>query len=204
MSAPAVPYVVIGDPRYIERLQRNKDIVTRLCAVLHEYLSAPIDAALEQASQKPPRMPRPTMEDLNAAQQELESYETQIAALERTCENMPPEIGENFLNSQRPSIERYLKPVRDRISRIQAALEEPEDSPWDGSHHISTLCATCARPYEGFEPSIPALKVALKAAGWHRDADGDHICPPCAANLAAQPETSKATDSTSQPKGESN
>ncbi len=171
--------------------------------------------ALEQSKEKPAKPPRPTIEDLNAAQDELDAYQAQIEALTRLCETMPDEMGEHMLNAQRPTIERMLKPIQDRISRIQAILEEPEDSPWDGSHHISTLCAQCARQFDGFEHSVPALKVSLKAAGWGRNPDGDHICPGCiAVNIerarlnptpspAALAETSHPTETGSQSKGES-
>jgi len=199
--------------RYIERLQGQKKSIERLSAALHdalhEYLISPIEEALEQAAEKPPHPPRPTIEDLNAAQAELDSYMAQLAALEQLTDNMPEEIGQNFMDSQRPTIERALKPVQDRISRIQAALEEPEDSPWDGSHSVGTLCAQCARTFEDYRHSVAALKVALKAAGWGRDPDGDHICPSCfAASTNPQPattapaETSTTAETGSQTKGE--
>jgi hypothetical protein len=173
-------------PAYLRDLRNRKEAASRLCAALLEFLTVGIDDAIEKANRKPPKPPRPTIEDLNRAQQDVDVAHSQLEALEKLSEHMPEAYGEAFIEAQRPAIERLLKPLEDRVAAIQKALEEPDDpdSPWDGSHHIGTLCAQCARPYEGVEHSVPALKTALKAAGWGRDEDGDHICPDCASKAA--------------------
>ncbi len=180
-AGPLVPNPKLFHPSYLRDLQERKEAATILCEALLDYLTLGIDEAIEDAQRKPPRPPRPTIEDLNRAQQDLDAVHAQLQALDTLADQMPEAYGEAFIETQRPTIERMLKPMEDRVAAIQKALEEPDDpdSPWDGSHHIGTLCAVCARPYEGVEHSIPALKVALKAAGWGRDPDGDHICPSC-------------------------
>ena len=175
--------VFMGAPaEFIANLQRKKDIVARLCTALHEFLCFDIDSIMEQVGRPLPKMRRPTMEDLNRAQKDVDAAEMQLEAMRRFADHMPAEMAEAYLSSQIPMLERMLEPMKDRVAMIQKALEEPETNPssvWDGSHRLRTLCAQCAANYPGVESSIPALKVALKAAGWGRDSDGDHICPAC-------------------------
>jgi hypothetical protein len=180
-SGPLIPSPTMFDPRYVKELMARKEAAERLTQAIFEYLTVGIDEALEDANRKPPRPPRPTIEDLNRAQEDLDMAHQQLAALDALADGMPTETGEYFRVSQKPTIQRMVAGLEERVSKIQQALEEPEDSPWDGSHHIGTLCAQCARPYEGVEHSIQALKIALKSAGWGRDADGDHICSGCVA-----------------------
>jgi hypothetical protein len=177
------------DPRYIEDLKRRKESIGLLVEALRAFLSLGIDTAIEDATRKRPRMPRPTIEDLNKAQGNLDLMHAQLEALQGMCEDMPEKLGEMMRVTQMPQVQRWFDDAQQQVSWIQKAMEEPEpdpSSPWDGSHQIGTLCAQCARSFEGVEHSVPALKVALKAAGWGRDVDGDHICPAC---VSAQKET---------------
>jgi hypothetical protein len=188
MSFPGL--VSMGPPaEYIASMQAKKEIIAILCTALNDYLCWDIDSIIKQASRPFPKRRRPTMEDLNQAQEEVDAAERQLEALERFANQMPNELGQAYIDSQRPLLERLMEPAKERVAMIQKALEEPEPepgSPWDGSHRISTLCAVCARPFDDTESSIPALKVALKAAGWGRDADGDHICPDCFSRMNAR------------------
>jgi hypothetical protein len=175
------------DPRYVEDLKHRKESIQILCEALRAFLSLGIDAAIEDASRKRPRPPRPTIEDLNKAQEKLDLCQAQIEAIENMSADMPDKLGEMMRITQMPQVQRWLAEAQLEVSYIQKAMEEPEpdpSSPWDGSHQIGTLCAQCARSFEGVEHSIPALKAALTAAGWGRDPDGDHICPDCASKTA--------------------
>jgi hypothetical protein len=194
MSIPfTVPYgasVYMGAPdqQYIERLRARKEIIGRLCTALHEYLCLDVDTALENASRKPPRMPRPTIEDLNKAQEKLDLCHAQIEALQNMCADMPDKMGDLMRITQMPQVQRWLEEAEQHVSWIQKAMEEPEpdpSSPWDGSHRLSVLCAICAKDAGIVAPSPAMLKPALKDAGWGRDAEGDHICPDCVAKQGA-------------------
>ena len=216
MSTPGSPVVVTGtiahrvpDPLQILRLERQQQVVDTLCDALHDFLSFGLEDALAIARMKPPKPPRPTMEDLVQAQEQLELARAQIAGIEALYDQMPEALGEMVRATQMPGFQKYFNELEAKVSAIQKAIEEPEDpsSPWDGSHRIGTLCAQCARNFEGVEPSVPALKIALKAAGWGRDADGDHICPACVASVpstgpsdpaAAVAETSTAANASRQ------
>lgn len=178
-----------GQAEYLEYCLRRKDQIIKLCAALTDYLMDNIDSAIAGAKRPVPRPPRPTIEDLNQAQNDLDMAQGQLDALERLTENMPKDIRDAYIGSQRPSIDRVLQHMQERVSVIQKAMEEPEpdpSSPWDGSHQIGTLCAICARPSKSIESSIPRLVIALKAEGWGRDSAGDHICPDCAARMNVQ------------------
>jgi hypothetical protein len=170
------------DPRYLESLHRRKDIIARLCTALHEYLNLDVDAALEQASRKAPKMPKPTIEDLNRAQEQLDLCHAQIEAIQNMSADMPENLRDMMRITQMPQVQRWLEEAQQRVSFIQQAMEEPDPdplNPWDGSHRIGTMCAICAKDAGFVESSPAALKVKLKDAGWGRDSDGDHICPAC-------------------------
>lgn len=182
MSSPIMMY----PPDYLAGLHRKKEMVTRLCAALHDFLSSDIDAGIQHASRPLPKRPKPTIEDLNKAQEQLDLAQNALAAIDTMCADMPEKMGDMMRLTQSPQVKRWIDQAQLEVSFIQKAMEEPEpdpSSPWDGSHRIGTLCAQCARNFEGVEHSVPALKVALKAAGWGRDADGDHICPACVASV---------------------
>lgn len=219
MSAPfTVPFgssVYVGAPNqdYIDGLRKRKEVITRLCATLHEYLSLDVETALEFATNPPkmPRRPKPTIEDLDRAQKELDAAQSSWEAIETLADKMPPGYGDAFIDAQRPAFQRLVKPLEDQISWIQQTMEEPEpdpSDPWDG-RDVGTLCAVCAKPSEQHARSVKAVGPLLHDAGWRRDADGDHVCPACFAastNLnptpAAPADPSTATESGSQQKEE--
>ncbi len=185
ISMPYGPVYIAGPPpQYLESLRHRKEIIGRLCTALHEFLNLDVDAALEQASQKPPKMPKPTIEDLNAAQEQLDICHAQLEAIRNMTADMPEKMGEVIRITQMPQVQRWLNEAQDRVSYIQKAMEEPDpdpSNPWDGSHRIGTMCAICAKDAGMVESSPARLKVKLKEAGWGRDSDGDHICPACVA-----------------------
>lgn len=220
---PGAPVMVTGtiskavdygpDPRYIEDLRRRKEAITRLTSALHEFLSLGLDSAIQEASR--PRQvfkyPRPTMEDLNRAQEEVDAGERQMDGLERLCEHIPEEMRQAYLDSQRPALERLLQPLKDRVAMIQKAMEEPEpeptdpSSPWEG-RTIGTMCTECATDFEQLASSPRELNPKLIAGGWRRDLDGDWLCPACVAKVKPQqdptalPNPSTPTETGTQPK----
>jgi hypothetical protein len=200
-SQPSQPNIIsMGSPGgdFVASMHQKKEVISRLCSALHEFLCFDVDWTIKRATMPMPKMPRPTMDDLNDAQEELDAAEMQLEAMRRLAAEMPREMGDAYL-LQIPMLERLMEPMKQRVAIIQKAMEEPEpdpSSPWDGSHHIGTLCAQCAVNYPGAESSIPALKVALKAAGWGRDSDGDHICPSCYAALMVSLATQSAEPAT--------
>jgi hypothetical protein len=85
-------------------------------------------------------------------------------------------------------LEIMLKSAKSRVAEIQQVLETPPpdpSNPWPGTHRISTICATCAKSFPEVATSVKKLHPLLEAAGWKRDADGDHICRVCAGKTAA-------------------
>jgi hypothetical protein len=202
---PAVD--VVGD--YLSQMERRKVLIDQLCEALRAFLSDGVEQAIEQAKQHRAYRPqRPTIEDLNAAQEELDAAQTAIEGVERLADTMPEDVGEAFLASQRPALDRAIKPLEQRVAAIQKAMEEPEPepgSPWDGSHRLGCMCTGCAKE-SGLEAANPqTLNLRLKESGWGRNADGDHICPSCLAkqNAAALSDASNSLRGPYQPKGES-
>lgn len=191
---------------FIASMHRKKDIIARLCAALHEFLSFDIDHIIEQAARPLPKPRRPTIEDLNRAQEEVDISEGQIEALERLAEQMPEAMREVYLEWQKPMLQRFLEPMKQRVAMIQKAMEEPEadpSSPWDGSRRIGTLCANCASDFEEYADSPKALHPKLESAGWRRGRDGDWLCPACYATevdsrATQSPEPAPETSTTQQ------
>jgi len=112
------PYLqVIAPTHYLERLQRRKDAITRLCATLQEYLCADIEAELEQAKARQTYRPaRPTIEDLNAAQDRLDLAHAQLEAIRKACEDMPEKLGEMMRITQMPQIQHWLDQAQKEVS----------------------------------------------------------------------------------------
>ena len=132
ISAP----VVIGpSPEYIADLERRKAVITRLCTALHEFLTLDIDAQLAQAARIPRMVPyrrrhKPTIEDLERAQREVERVQVQIDALDKLLDsNFPKEAAEYMNTLQRPMLESQLQCAQEWLYKIQTAIEEPEPDP---------------------------------------------------------------------------
>jgi hypothetical protein len=190
------------DPQYIARLHRryeailqlsrglrahlsamSKDGVDDICAGVESLLGGDIADQLEhiRTFQAQPR-PVPTLEDMERAQREVEQAQTLIDALDKMIESLP-EASRDFLDAaQRPMLQSNLERAQAWLSQIQQAIEAAfSPAPVKYAASIRTMCAGCLTPFEGVETSIAALKEKLKAAGWGRDAEGDHICPACVA-----------------------
>jgi hypothetical protein len=161
-----------------------------LLAAVRDYLLDDITAAIKRL-EAPPAAPAPEfkVEDLVEAQRILAAGEGALQAIEMLASNLDEngneEMGRLMRESQLPQLEMARDMAAKRLARVQASLElqasidHDPSNPWPGTHVISTLCAHCAKPYPGVEPSIPKLRETLKRAGWGRDTEGDHICPAC-------------------------
>jgi hypothetical protein len=203
-NAPILTGRIVPDPKWIERLRHRHDTILLLsrglrtcltsqsmpqhgvddiCAAIEALLGADVAEQLENmASIQGQPIPPPTLEDMERAQRDVEQAQAVVDALDKMIESLP-EASRDFLDAaQRPVLEANLKRAQAWLSEIQRAMEAGTSSPavqYAGS--IGTMCAGCSIPFEGVETSIAALKERLKAAGWGRDADGDHICPACVA-----------------------
>lgn len=207
-QAFSVPVRMAADPRFVASLKRRKEIIIRLCAAAQDFLTMDIETELERAAWTPLPPPKPTLEDLARAQEQVETLESQLDAMNKLVDELPEAMAGYFETSQLPMLESYLKDAKLRVSNIQAAMEAPApdpSNPWNGSHRIGTMCAICATDAGFIESSPMAIKSKLAAAGWGRDADGDHICPACFAATpkpstqpAAPAAPSPATETSSQ------
>jgi hypothetical protein len=198
---------ILPDPKWIERLRHRHDTILLLsrglrtclisqsmpqhgvddiCVAVEALLGADIAEQLENmASIQAQPIPPPTLEDMERAQRDVEQAQAVVDALDKMIESLP-EASRDFLDAaQRPVLQSNLERAQAWLSEIQRAMEagassSPSVSQYAGS--IRTMCAGCLIPFEGVETSIAALKEKLKAAGWGRDAEGDHICPTCVAD----------------------
>ena len=204
-SPPAVIFQNVGD--YIKSMQDRQEAIDNLCHALHAFLSQGIQAGIQSAKQPRPKPPRPTIEDLNKAQEKLDLMHAQLEALQNMCEDMPDKFGEMMRLTQMPQIQRWLEEAEREVAYIQKAIEEPEPeqgSPWDGSHQLSALCTICAKGSDQVASSPKVLNRAIMEAGWGRDSEGDFLCPDCFAATknqqpsAALPSTSNPADSTTE------
>ena len=127
---PAGPIEVNND-NYIAGLRRRKEVITRLCTAVQEFLVLDIDEALERAAWKPPSPPKPTIEQLDQAQRRVEQIQSQIEALEKMADSLPEETGEYMEKLQRPMLESQLAEAQNWVSMLQRAMEAPaqEDQP---------------------------------------------------------------------------
>lgn len=118
--------VMIGHEQYIANLRRRKEVITRLCTAVQEFLVLDIDEQLERAAWKPPARPKPTLEQFEQAQRTVEDIQAQIEALEKLCHSLPAETGEYMERLQRPMLEGQLKNAQEWVSMLQSAMETPE------------------------------------------------------------------------------
>jgi hypothetical protein len=204
-NAPIFSGRIVADPRWIEGLKRRQEAIHQLCCGLHDWLGATtlrgvadICAAIEfllgneiteqlenMANVQAQPVPPPTLEDMERAQRQVEQAQALLDALDKMIESLP-EASRDFLDAaQRPILQSNLERAQAWLSEIQRAMEAGSAATavkYVGS--IRTMCAICLTPFEGAETSITALKEKLKAAGWGRDPDGDHICHDCASKTA--------------------
>lgn len=188
---------------YVRYLRRRKEQIACLVSAFSDYLYDNIDNIIEDCLKPPPPGPRPTIDDLNRAQEKVDLAQASLDSLNGMCDDLPESTANFMRQSQIPPIQKILELAKNEVSSIQKQLEAPEydpANPWPGTHRISTLCAQCATPYDGIESSIPLLVKALKAAGWGRDPNGDHICPDCAAKPAGLADTSTSAETSTDQK----
>jgi FtsZ-binding cell division protein ZapB len=125
---PARPVTIVGpSAEYTATLRRRKEVIMRLCTAVQDFLILDIDEALERAEWKPPAPPKPTIEQLDQAQREVEKIQGQLEALERLADSMPDETGDYMEKLQRPMLESQLKQAQDWLSMLQRAIETPEE-----------------------------------------------------------------------------
>ena len=189
-------------PGYLESLQSKKQVVARLCSALHEFLVFDIDSTIEQASRPVPKRPKPTIEDLNRAQEQLDLAQNALTAIENTCADMPEKLGEMLRLTQSPQVRRWIDQAQEQVSFIQAAMEEPDSEsadPWAGISLV-TMCVKCAAvsPPDVRATHPKEMNLLLIDAGWRRDEDGDLMCPQCASLASTEPPSPIAAPSTAE------
>jgi hypothetical protein len=205
-NAPIFSGRIVPDPRWVERLKRRQEAILLLSGGLRAFLSSitpygvdDICTAVEflfgndiaeqlqdMANIQAHPIPPPTLEDMERAQRDVEQCQAMVDALDKMVDSLP-DASRDFLNAaQRPMLQSNLERAQAWLSEIQRAMEAgsaPAAIKYVGS--VRTMCAICLAPFAGAESTIAALKEKLKAAGWGRDAEGDHICPDCVAKQGA-------------------
>ena len=117
---PAIEWA--GEP------QKPNSGVEDICAAIQSLLGAEIAESLE-AIANPPKLPPPTIEDLERAQRQVEQIQEQLDALDNLCDELPETQAEFIRTTNRPMIEGSLQNAQQWLSTVQSAIEQATAHP---------------------------------------------------------------------------